>query len=233
MKSLPILAALSIIPPHVLTAENARTPEAKTSGEKGSAGTLYLVPYSHLDTQWLWDYPRVIRDYLPRTLEDNFALIEKHPDYIFNFSGSRRYRMFEEYYPELFPKVVDYARQGRWFPCGSSVDEVDVNMPSLESFVRSTLYGNRYFRNKLGVASDEFMLPDCFGFTSALPSMMAHCGLRGFSTQKLTWGAAVDNVFWGGKWTLPDPGVGVWRGPDGSEILVAMNARPYDGLVDS
>lgn len=232
MKSLPALAALSILLPHVLAAENARTPEAKTSGEKGSAGTLYLVPYSHLDTQWLWDYPRVIRDYLPRTLEDNFALIEKHPDYIFNFSGSRRYRMFEEYYPELFPKVVDYARQGRWFPCGSSVDEVDVNMPSLESFVRSTLYGNRYFRNKLGVASDEFMLPDCFGFTSALPSMMAHCGLRGFSTQKLTWGAAVDNVFWGGKWTLPDPGVGVWRGPDGSEILVAMNARPYDGLVD-
>ena len=37
--------------------------------------TLYVVAYAHLDTQWRWEYPRVINDYIPKTLHDNFALI--------------------------------------------------------------------------------------------------------------------------------------------------------------
>jgi hypothetical protein len=35
---------------------------------------------------------------------------------------------------------------GRWFPCGSSVDENDANVPSAESLIRHVLYGNRWFR---------------------------------------------------------------------------------------
>ena len=31
------------------------------------------------------------------------------------------------------------------------------------------------------------MLPDCFGFPASLPSILAHAGIKGFSTQKLTW----------------------------------------------
>ena len=41
--------------------------------------TLYVVGYAHLDTQWRWEYPRVINDYIPKTLHDNFALIDKYP----------------------------------------------------------------------------------------------------------------------------------------------------------
>src|SRR5262249_1120931 len=62
--------------------------------------TLYVVGYAHLDTQWRWAYPLVIRDYIPSTLTRNFELFEKYPDYIFNFSGSRRYEMMKEYYPK-------------------------------------------------------------------------------------------------------------------------------------
>ena len=31
---------------------------------------------------------------------------------------------------------------------------------------------------------------DCFGFPASLPSILAHAGLKGFSTQKLTWNSA-------------------------------------------
>src|ERR1700743_902939 len=65
--------------------------------------TLYIVGYAHLDTQWLLIDPRVISDYLRHTLEDNFALFDKYPHYIFNFTGANRYRLMKEYYPE------DYA----------------------------------------------------------------------------------------------------------------------------
>src|SRR5450830_568776 len=70
--------------------------------------TLYVVPYAHLDTEWRWDYPTTIREYLPKTIRDNFALFEKYPHYIFNFSGANRYRMIKEYYPADYEKVKKY-----------------------------------------------------------------------------------------------------------------------------
>ncbi len=179
--------------------------------------TLYVVPYAHLDTQWRWAYPQVIREYIANTLFDNFALIEKYPNYVFNFSGSRRYEMMEEYYPEAFAKMKEYVKAGRWFPCGSSVDEGDANVPSGESLVRHVLYGNRYFQRELGVYSHEFMLPDCFGFPYALPSILTYCGVKGFSTQKLTWGSPVGIPF----------KVGNWEGPDGKTIVAALDPGSY------
>ncbi|MCA8961800.1 MAG: alpha-mannosidase, partial [Planctomycetes bacterium] len=179
--------------------------------------TLYAIGYSHLDTQWRWDYVKTIREYIPATLRDNFALFEKYPSYVFNFTGSVRYQMMEEYYPELFAKLKEYVAAGRWRVAGSSVDEGDVNVPSSESIVRQILYGNRYFERTFGKRSVDFMLPDCFGFPASLPSIFAHCGLKGFVTQKLTWGSAVG---------IPFP-VGFWEGPDGRGVVAALDPGAY------
>src|SRR5689334_7284067 len=175
--------------------------------------TLYVVPYAHLDTQWRWAYPQVVREFIANTLHDNFALIEKYPNYVFNFSGSRRYEMMREYYPAEYAKLKEYIKAGRWFPCGSSVDENDANVPSGESLIRHILYGNRFFRREFGVASHEYMLPDCFGFPFALPTVLVHCGVQGFSTQKLTWGSANGIPF----------KVGTWEGPDGKSVVAALD----------
>ena len=145
-----------------------------------SRPTLYVVGYAHLDTQWRWSYLDTIREFIPETMARNYALFEKYPHYVFNFSGSRRYEMMREYYPDEFAKLKGFIDSGRWFPCGSSVDEADANVPSGESQVRHVLYGNRFFRANFGVASDEFMLPDCFGFPASLPTVLAHCGVKGF-----------------------------------------------------
>jgi alpha-mannosidase len=67
--------------------------------------TLYVVGYAHLDTEWRWEYPQVIQEYLAKTLLNNFALIEKYPHYIFNFSGAYRYKLFKEYYPANYEKL--------------------------------------------------------------------------------------------------------------------------------
>ena len=182
---------------------------------------LYTVAYAHLDTQWRWSYPQVVRDYVADTLHDNFKFIEKYPNYVFNFSGSRRYEMMREYYPEDYGKLKDYIATGHWFPCGSSVDECDANVPGLESFVRQILYGNRYFEGEFNKTSTEFLLPDCFGFPASLPSILAHCGLKGFSTQKLTWGSANGVPF----------KVGTWTGPDGKTITAALDPGAYTGGI--
>ncbi len=51
---------------------------------------LYTIGYAHLDTEWNWEYPTTINEYIKNTMEDNFKLFEKYPDYVFNFTGSRR-----------------------------------------------------------------------------------------------------------------------------------------------
>jgi len=183
--------------------------------------TLYVVPYAHLDTEWRWDYPTTIREYLPATLRDNFALFEKYPHYVFNFSGANRYRMIKEYYPDDYATMKKYIAAGRWFPSGSSMEENDVNSPSAESTMRQILYGMQYFRREFGKTSAEYMLPDCFGFPASLPSILAHMGLKGFSTQKLSWNSAMGIPF----------NVGVWQGLDGKGVVAALNAMTYSGDV--
>ena len=198
--------------------------------------TLYAVGYAHLDTEWRWEYPQVIDEYIRKTMEDNFKLIDKYPHYIFNFSGANRYRMMKEYFPADFAKLKKYVDQGRWFPAGSSMEEGDVNAPSAETIIRQVLYGNDWFRKELGKASAEYMLPDCFGFPSSLPTILAHSGVKGFSTQKLVWGSSVNA---GGVESLEKTpegipfNVGVWVGPDGESVLAGLNPGKYDGNIDT
>jgi alpha-mannosidase len=198
--------------------------------------TLYVVPYAHLDTQWRWDFSQTISQYLLKTLKVNFYYIDKYPHYIINWTGSNRYRLMKEYYPADYERMKQYVAEGRWFPAGSSVEEGDVNLPSAESIVREILYGNMYYRREFGKASDEYMLPDCFGFPASLPTIMAHAGIKGFSTQKL-----------GSDWQ-PAPHVGgpnspeqtpagipfnlgLWEGTDGESVLAALNPLEYVGGI--
>jgi len=182
---------------------------------------LYTVGYAHLDTEWNWDYPTTINVCIKNIMEENFKLFEKYPDYVFNFTGSRRYQMMKDYYPDLYKKVKDYVKQGRWHVSGSSVDEGEVNVPSAESLIRQVLYGNNFFRREFGKESSDYILPDCFGFLGSMPSIWNHCGLIGFSTQKLTWKSAMGVPF----------NVGIWNGPDGKGIVAAFNATDYNGSV--
>ncbi len=198
--------------------------------------TLYVVGYAHLDTEWRWEYPQVINEYILKTMEDNFKLFEKYPHYVFNFSGSNRYRMMKEYFPADFAKVKSYVDAQRWFPAGSSVEEGDVNAPSAEAIIRQVLYGNNWFRKELGKASVEYMLPDCFGFPASLPTILAHSGVKGFSTQKLVWGssAAAGGPDSGEKTPEGTPfNVGVWVGPDGESVLAGLNPGNYDGGIET
>jgi alpha-mannosidase len=178
---------------------------------------LYTVGYSHLDTQWNWDYTRSIDELLKNIMTENFVLFELYPDYVFNFTGSRRYRMMKEYYPDLYEKVKEYVAKGRWIISGSAVDEGEVIVSSPESIIRQTLYGYKYFMNEFGVAGQDAIFPDIFGFPANLPTIWRHSGLIGFSTIKLGGNCAVGEPFH----------VGVWKGPDGSRLVSALKPGHY------
>jgi alpha-mannosidase len=234
-KILVSLAALALLLSLALVSSCGPGEKAK-SPNLAKQPTLYVVGYAHLDTQWRWDYATTIRDYVTKTMRVNFDYLEKYPNYIFNFSGARRYLLMKEYFPAEYEKVKAYVAAGRWFPCGSSFEENDVNSPSGESIIRQVLYGTRIFTTEFGKTSAEYMLPDCFGFPASLPSLLAHCGIKGFSTQKLSsaWqpAALVGGPDSPEKTPVGIPfNVGVWEGTDGNSVITALNPGSYGGQI--
>ena len=183
---------------------------------------IYTIANAHLDTSWVWTFETTIKNFIPDTFNENFDLFEKYPEYKFNFEGSYRYELMKEYYPKAFEKVKEYVKKGQWSPCGSCYENGDVNIPSPEALIRNIIYGNGFFKDNFGVMSNDIFLPDCFGFGKALPEVAAHCGLTGFSTQKLTWGCSVPIPF----------DVGRWIGLDGKGIWCAIKPMNYTTVFD-
>lgn len=182
----------------------------------------YLVSNAHFDSQWNWDVQRSILEYIPKTLNQNLHLLSQYPDYVFNFEGGIKYQWMKEYYPHQYELIKRYIREGRWHITGSTWDATDPNIPSAESFTRNILYGQHFYRSEFGVEGTDIFLPDCFGFGWTLPTIAAHSGLIGFSTQKLMWR---HRPFYGSS-KIPFE-IGLWQGIDGSRIMAVMDAHNY------
>ena len=190
-----------------------------TSGQADQK-TLFFISNSHLDTQWNWDVKTTINEYVRNTMEQNFTRLDKYPNLKFNFEGAIRYMWMKEYYPEQYAKLKTYVQNGRWHISGCAVDANDVMVSSAESIMRNWLYANQFFKKEFGVRGGyDVMLPDCFGFSYALPSLARHCGFKGFHTAKLAWGSAEYNQL---------PPFGIWQGVDGSQIYAVYKPGAYD-----
>lgn len=183
---------------------------------------IYLVSNAHLDSQWNWDVQRSISEYVPKTLYSNLLLMERYPEYVFNCEGGIKHYWMKEYYPEAYEKLAKYVKDGRWHISGASWEASDANVPSTESLTRNILYGQHFYMKEFGVTSTDIFLPDCFGFGQHLPTVAHHCGLLGFSTQKLQWR---EKPFYGNM-KEPFP-FGRWTGIDGSEIYMALRVGKY------
>ncbi len=197
---------------------------------------LYTVSNAHLDTQWNWTIQDTIRDCVKNTLVQNFELMDKYPNYRMNFEGAFRYKLAKEYYPDLYEKLKGYIAKGQWNVAGSTWDAMDVNVPSSEALMRQVLYGNGFFEKEFGKKSTDIFLTDCFGFSHALPSVAAHMGLNGFSTQKLVWGVGSPIYEDDGTVSKPMPDaenktkrmdLGKWVGPDGNYVVASFLQGDY------
>jgi len=177
----------------------------------------YMVADAHLDTQWNWDVQTTIREYVKHTLDQNLMLLKKYPNYIFNFEGAVKYSWMKEYYPLQYAELKHYVANGRWHLAGSSWDANETIVCSPESWLRNTLLGQTFYRKEFNTESTDVFLPDCFGFGYTLPTLAAHCGLIGFSSQKLVWRT---NPFYEGGKRYPYT-IGLWQGIDGSRIMMA------------
>ena len=181
-------------------------------------GALTLTGHAHIDLAWLWPY-RETRRKLRRTFHTALSLMRRSPDFRFNQSTPHYYAQVEEDDPELFAGIRERVAAGQWEPIGAMWVEPDTNMPTGESLVRQLLYGQRYFERVFGERSNVCWLPDCFGFSPAMPQLLKQAGVEGFFTIKVNWSETnkfPHDLFW-------------WEGLDGSRVLAHTFDNPGDG----
>ncbi|MBN9309724.1 glycoside hydrolase family 38 C-terminal domain-containing protein [Devosia sp.] len=187
-------------------------------------GEIALTGHAHIDLAWLWPYSETRRK-MRRTFSTAVALMEGSNAYLsasgfrFNQSTAQYYAQIEEDDPELFARIKAKIAAGGWETLGGMWVEPDTNMPTGESLTRQILYGQRYFEQKFGVRHRVCWLPDCFGFSGALPQLLKQGGIDSFFTIKVNWNdtnTIPADLFW-------------WEGIDGSRVLAHTFNNPWHG----
>ena len=142
------------------------------------------IGHTHIDVAWWWTVAQT-REKVCRSFATVLKLMDEYPNYKFMSSQPQLYYFLKQRYPELYEQIKQRVAEGRWEPEGGMWVEADCNLTSGESLVRQFLYGKRFFKEEFGVDNRILWLPDVFGYSGALPQIMAKCGIDYFMTTKL------------------------------------------------
>ena len=151
-----------------------------------SAHRITAVGHAHIDSAWLWPVRETVRK-VARTFSNVLALMDDDPEFVFAASSAQQYAWLKQRQPELFERLRKRVAEGRFVPVGGMWVESDTNLPGGEALARQFVMGKRFFIEELGVEPLEVWLPDSFGYSAALPQIVAAAGSKWFLTQKLSW----------------------------------------------
>ena len=209
-------------------AVRAAEAEMAAIGAAAKRYTIHCVGHGHIDMNWMWSWPETVA-----TTHDTFAsvlsLMEQYPHLTYSQSQASVYALVERYYPEMFAKIQERVKEGRWEVTAVHWVEGDKNLASGESLCRHLLYTRRYFAEKFGLSAADVPVdwePDTFGHANTVPTILAQAGVRfyyacrtggGFDHARV--GAERPRLFW-------------WSGPDGSRVLVNRESTWYNSYVN-
>ncbi|HBT51780.1 MAG TPA: alpha-mannosidase [Petrotoga sp.] len=201
----------------------------KLNNFKMDSPKVVLTGHSHIDMAWLWTVLHT-REKAQRTFSTVLNLMQEYPEYIFMHSSPALYKHLKNDYPELYEKVKEKIKEGRWEATGGMWIESDSNISPGEFLIRQILFGKRFLKEEFGIDSNVVWLPDAFGYTYALPQIIKKSGMKYFATTKISWNEINKfpyDTFW-------------WKGIDGTKILSHFITTPdknnyfytYNGMVE-
>ncbi len=139
---------------------------------------VHLICNAHIDPIWQWDWQEGVSATLS-TFRSAADLADEY-DYIFCHNEVTLYKYVEEYAPELFCRIKELIKQGKWKIMGGWYLQPDCNMLSGESFVRQVLKGKEYFTEKFGVFPTTAINFDPFGHTKGIVQIISKCGQNAY-----------------------------------------------------
>ena len=168
--------------------------------------TLWLVPHTHWEGAVFKTREEYLEIGLPHIVRA-LTLLKAHPEYRFALDQVCYVKPFLERYPEEESAFRKLVAEGRLQLVGGIDTMHDNNMPGGESIVRQMLYGKGYYREKFGVDVKVGWALDTFGHNAQMPQLLKLGGYQSY------W-------FRRGVPTMDLPAEFIWKGIDGSSILV-------------
>lgn len=197
--------------------ENLYNRENKIDAEVSCIG------HTHIDVAWLWTVAQT-REKAQRSFSTVLKLMEQYPEYKFMSSQPQLYQHVKEEAPELYERIRQAVKDGRWEVEGAMWLEADCNLSSGESLVRQILHGKRFMQKEFGVDSKVLWLPDVFGYSAALPQILKKSGVDKFVTSKIGWN----------EFNKIPYDTFLWEGIDGTDIFTYfLTARDYDKYCEN
>jgi len=168
---------------------------------------VHLISHAHIDIDWQWrreDTYNVCRN----DFDTMTKIMSEDQDYYFSQSQPALYEFVEKQHPEIFERMVKYAKNGQW-DCSNAPTwcEHDFNMSSGETIAHSIMFSKDYLREKFGRLPTVCHEPDTFGHPATLPQIMKKSGVTRYFHMR---GEASHIIHW-------------WEGPDGSRILAVAD----------
>ena len=117
---------------------------------EGIRPVVNCVGHTHIDVAWLWDEEQT-RQKTERSFATALKLMEEYPEYKFMMSQPQLFAFLKERNPEIFARIKEKVKEGRWELDGSMWLEADCNLTSGESLVRQIYYGKKFFKDEFGV----------------------------------------------------------------------------------
>ncbi len=194
--------------PSCAAAARAELAPALRAPARASAHRVSAVGHAHIDSAWLWPTRETVRK-VARTCANVTDLMDAHPELVYAMSSAQQYAWLKQHRPEVFARVAEHVKAGAFLPVGGMWVEADSNLPGGEALARQFAYGKRFFLDEFGVETAEVWLPDSFGYSAALPQLVALSGSRWFLTQKISWNQTnrfPHHTFW-------------WEGIDGTRVF--------------
>ncbi len=167
--------------------------------------TVHYVGHAHMDMNWMWGWPETVR-MVVNTLTTVDQLMAEFPTFKFSQSQTAIYQLVRHFDPELFNRIGQRVRDGRWEITANQWVEGDKNLASDESIIRHILYSKEFFHDQWNVPYDQVQIdfePDTFGHPRGLPTIFNAAGIRWFYFCR---GGSGETAF-------------RWKAPDGSEVL--------------
>ena len=184
-----------------------------------TAHRISAIGHAHIDSAWLWPVRETVRK-VARTAANVVHLLDTTDDLMHCMSSAQQWEWLRDTQPELYERVLAHVASGRFVPVGGMWVESDTNMVGSEAMARQFVMGKQWMIDQLGVEPLEVWLPDSFGYSAALPQIVALAGFRWFLTQKISWNTVnkfPHHTFW-------------WEGIDGTRVFTHFPpADTYNG----
>lgn len=195
---------------------------------------------SHWDPSWLFTSEEYYTRRIQHVMEDAIEALAREPRRVFSIESLFFFRLFWDRRPDRREALRELVNAGRLRLTGSGITTPDVVLTHTEAVLRDYQLGQQWlWDHGMRQAPALAYLPDDFGYTPALPSLMAALGydrvgitridgmyfvasdlrprsdfpLRGSSAELLSHTLKTQDF--------------IWRAPDGAEVLCHWNAFSY------